>query len=260
MKNYKYLFVFFLLTSFFSCEKSEIQINNESFLKKRLLTESELISLGEVHNKHLKNYFKKKTNYQKKSDEPRELLINEFMTAKDFDWNDIDSREGLTYVVDNSIEMQSNNYSTDYYINNFNLTAQDFITRLDNSLTSANNITDLNNKIESIVSEIRNSNLSIEDKNGLLGYSYIMKGSSQLWAPVSLGGEGLYDDVNQNLSKNQKLGWSWRRAARGDAASSMIYFLGIGLTIIAPPAGLAVLTGWAWAAGAGSVVAGAGLV
>nr|WP_299031921.1 hypothetical protein [uncultured Tenacibaculum sp.] len=40
----------------------------------------------------------------------------------------------------------------------------------------------------------------------------------------------------------------------------MTFFLGIGLAVVAPPVGLAVLSGWAWSAAAGAVVGGSGII
>lgn len=263
MKIFKTSIILALIITFFSCEKSEVSQddlnilskNNTSFLNKRLLTENELISLGNKHNDYLNDYFR---NNNTAND--RDSLIDEFMILKDFDWNYTDSKNGVSYVIDESISMQSDNYSTANFINNFSSVGQGFITSLDNHLMNATSINDLNNQIDDVVDDIRKSKLSIKDKNGILGYAYIMKSSAKLWAPTSIGGEGLFDAINGSTNRLSSRGWSWNRAGRGDAAASMTYFLGIGLTIVAPPAGLAVLTAWAWSAAAGSVVAGAGLI
>lgn len=266
MKRIKILLQVFLVTLLvLSCTKNEEekinQINNKSLLSQKVLEKEELILIGKNHNSFLINYYKNKTQLLEKTElTEKELLINDFMEAKDFDWNDVDSQKSLEYVIDESIKMGDNNYSVDDYINNFNLTGKDFITRLDENLLNASDINEFNKNADLIIQEITISNLSIEEKNGILGYAYIMKSSAKLWSPVSIGGDGLFDELNSSNEFYARKKWSWRRAARGDAAGSMTFFLGIGLTIIAPPAGAAVLTGWAWSAAAGSVVAGSGII
>ena len=56
--------------------------------------------------------------------------------------------------------------------------------------------------------------------------------------------------------QKKKSSWSWKRAAKGAAVGSMFFFLTIGLTLVAPPAGLAILTNWAWVAATGAIGAG----
>jgi len=261
------LIILCVIVSLFSCETEDTTNNSDNILNSRVLTKNELVTLGNDHNKYLNNYYKKvkenlnDDNLMFRTSNSKDLLIDEFMNSKDFEWNETDSRSGLTHVVDETIDMQSSNFSPENFINNLDETGRDFVNRIDNYLINNNNISILNSQIENITNEINNSNLSILDKNGILGYAYILQSSAKLWAPISIGGEGLYDEINGGTSnKLSARRWSWSRAARGDAAGSMVFFLGIGLTIVAPPAGLAILSAWAWSAAAGSVIAGSGII
>lgn len=101
----------------------------------------------------------------------------------------------------------------------------------------------------------------------VLGTVSVAKSSAYLWAPVQMGGYGLFDSLFNPPPNGGGTAarWNWGGALKGDVAGSMGYFGGvIGDALITgaawvPGANAVILGGWAIAAGIGSIGGGFGI-
>jgi len=222
------------ITLLASCSQYDNELNDNNKINLTNLNFNELIEqqqsfLNEYHN----NTVSKKSNNSIENFDKNKLgsfIEDELASISQYDYD-------LRYL-DNQFSEEANSYLSDLMI-------------LVDEFEDTDKFTENTNKL---VNEIKTSNLEEYEKNALIGTVEITKNSTIYYAPSELGG---MQNKSQYLSKKE---WSWKRAAKGAAAGSMTFFLGIGLTIIAPPAGAAVLTAWAWSAAAGAVVGGSGIV
>lgn len=170
-------------------------------------------------------------------------------SIENFDKNKLGS-----FIEDELASISKYDYDLRYLDNQFSEEANLYLSNLMILVDEFEDTDKFTENTNKLVNEIRTSSIDEYEKNVLIGTIEITKNSTIYYAPSELGG---LQNKSQYLSRK---GWSWKRAAKGAAAGSMTFFLGVGLTIIAPPAGAAVLTAWAWSAAAGAVVGGSGIV
>ena len=220
-----------------SCTKNEEQLNENQTLN---ISSVNIALLGKTSTNLLNKYYNKSssknTDEVSFSDEDK-IIMGSFIEEK------------LTLI-------ESNDYDVRFLDNNFSLEANQFLAELMVSVDELKSINDFKLKISSLVEKVDNSSINDFEKKAIIGTIEVTKNSTIIHAPIELGGEGL-TTLNPDLAAKK---WSWRRAAKGAAAGSMTFFLGIGLAVVAPPVGLAVLSGWAWSAAAGAVVGGSGII
>lgn len=124
-----------------------------------------------------------------------------------------------------------------------------YIVKILNEADHINSLDAFNDKLNSIEQQAQ-ANLSCDDLDVVLGTVKVAKSSAKLWAPTTLGGDGLFDSTFGQNPPMQIM--SWRGALIGDASGSAQYFMSIGVAGAAglgvPGANAAILGGWAIAA------------
>lgn len=105
----------------------------------------------------------------------------------------------------------------------------------------------------SFIEQKAKANLTCNDLDIVLGTIEVAKNSAKLWAPTSIGGDGLFDYSFGSNAPMQTM--SWQRAIIGNASASALHFLTLGVgpavSKATPGANAAILAGWALAAAVG---------
>jgi hypothetical protein len=158
-----------------------------------------------------------------------------------------------------SIEMVNNLAAMGYdFRNNQSSTIRNakyfpYIVRILNEIDGiGNSLQTFNGRLDGIQNDAI-QNLECLDRDVVLGSIKIAKSSAQLWASTAIGGEGLFDRIDGN---GLAMPMGWRGALIGDVSGSAQYFAGLGIGAAVgwaiPGANVAILGGWALAAGLAS--------
>ncbi len=209
---------------------------------KEILSHEEMLELGSNHNSFVNQYLER---FELPSS-IAELEANILKLTTTIDG------EVLNYILPKIVEF---NKGADYisFFNGLSTLAIEVIDKVLQAISNLDNLDKISALVYQEMENVRKLELSVLEKNIIQANFYVMEASMRFW--LSDEARQKVNTYNDNF-KGVKPLWSWRNAAAGDGLSAGFYFLGVGLTIIAPPAGIAVLTGAAWAAAGGSLVAG----
>ena len=224
------------------------------------LSYDDMISIGLLHNKYA-------LRIQSKLTLNSDTEIQEIVDALTVLYNDELDRLNITdfplsyqYVIEKSMDVNQELRSMEYDLRAWNicmLSSEGFseFDKIFNALNDATDVQDINNIMDVLVSHYTTTNLTQYEKEILITSAEVARNSFELWAPESLGGLNLYDNIHSGI---QLRAWSWRNAARGDVAGLATYFNGLAVTGIInaawiPGANGAIAAGAAAAAVGGSI-------
>lgn len=213
---------------------------------KEIFSHEEMLELGSNHNTFLSQYLER-------FELPRsvkELESNILVLTTSID------EKVLNYIMPKVIEFNNGEEYLNFFIG-LSAPAIEIIDKVFQTISAIDSFDEISLYVFKEMESVRKTKLSIIEINIIQTNFYIMAAALRFWTSekTRLKTNSAHDDFN-----DIKPLWSWRNAAAGDGLSAGMYFLGVGLTIIAPPAGLAVLTSAAWAAAGGSLVAGSGIL
>ncbi|MCA0236555.1 MAG: hypothetical protein LCH81_09245 [Bacteroidetes bacterium] len=123
-------------------------------------------------------------------------------------------------------------------------------------LNNFSTISELNEELDKLEESII-EDLECTDRDFLLVCISVARNSSSLWAPVSIGGSGYYDDIEEKLELMGAVQYriNWRNVAEADlwGAASAFFAYGFGLAV--PGTNAAIAISIAYSAGFSSVTA-----
>lgn len=266
IKPMKKLLLFALIIASFTiaCTKHSSVTENPSDLNTRMNTANvtnsyipvdfDLLNIGALHNKHVIWLLDSIHRIPK----IEAVIDNARLFFSGLDFQPIDQSNGEMHqhalVISNELAQAGFDFRN---LSNPNVSANVKM-YIDNLLTSMENSTNLNDMLDAInvVNNDALSHLTDADLDIIKGTCIIARYSAVLWSPVTEGGLGYYDKVNQT-SPDVRDGGRIGKFVIGDVSASASYFtsLGIGAALGwgVPGANVAILGGWALSAGIGSL-------
>ena len=201
-----------------------------NFCSKRVLTDQEIIEIGNLHNEFLEDAIAK-VNFSSsdlKSEVKNtflELNNNKINMSKEERENILSKENSYDFLASNlkscSNPIQYINASIDY-VNNNNF-----------------NYNELQIKIVSLENSAKQS-LSGEELDAVLVYFSVLKKSSYFWMPINLGGSGKGSATIANTSTSDNMA-TWEKCLLADAIATGGTFIQIGLALCATPVMLTAL-------------------
>jgi len=216
---------------FVGCQKSNVMsVQEDNKLPKRYFSSSytplDFSDLGETHNNLIKNAYSSVNFASPTIMEDIEVFFTEVafdyysLGLSENDWKDL--------LIDINSKLKAINFdlrnSTD--LGELNIETANFIFEILDKCENLQILSEFNLDIDSILNSASNE-LTNLDFDIVKASAIIAKKSAELWAPTSIGGEGLFDTTFGN---NPQLRGGWRGALIGDVAGASQYFLGLGIT------------------------------
>jgi len=238
-----------------SCKKEKI-ISNEvielSNTKEQvsdfeILTDEQLLFIGEYHNESLESVF---SNFDWRTDSLKDELSNNFI-SNNIELNDYSNEYLLSRCI--------NDYDTNYMILQSELSIL-ALNIVDEAILLSKDIISINSYNEQVDILKFDARNTIEDNielNSVLLTLEVLKYSAYFWSPIEVGGQGIGFEYINSFDNEDRTGPKDVLAADGISAGIGMIGLGIGAGIFGGPIGwgaLAVVGGEAALSSAASLL------
>ncbi|MDR3273396.1 MAG: hypothetical protein LBT29_07950 [Flavobacteriaceae bacterium] len=194
MEKIKNSFLSILLISpftlFYSCNNESSDILTGNTDEKRILTDEQIRSIGELHNQTL------------------ELAFNDFnWSTNDMEKEFIDKFNDLEIAKENNLKFKkAHSLETNLVYIQQNLKERknfQFFERTINYLNANDvSVTKIEDFMKKLELEMKESNSSVRDYESFLVFSSVIQHSAKFWLPVKKGGFGNYDKFKTLENRN----------------------------------------------------------
>ncbi len=218
MRTVLFFFTFASAFFLFTCEEEPGTSLNTEALSCFNFTETELISIGDYHNRYLTQVYES-VDFNS-CDNCEEEITNAFKNL------DIDV-SGLGISLDSLINMAAKTYSnlesTDIrtWTNSpFNQSTHNYLSAIMDELDYSSSHSDYVDRLDSLKLLVTGDNsIDCLNKEVIIATIEVAKKSAYLWMPVSMGGLDYYSLYQQNSIEFRRRPWSWKNAFTSDVAS-----------------------------------------
>lgn len=248
------------ITTFVACNKSDNKIETSNQQLSTMSASScvtvdfNSADFGELHNQYVISLYNG-VNFSNLNNAKTQILNNFKNMQVDASVFNMTEEDFKNSVLSVNQELSNHKYDLREWSNNplANSNLYPYVVKILNEIDNITNLSTFNSKLNSIEQEAIN-NLTCSDLDLVLGTLKVAKSSAKLWAPTSMGGDGLFDNTFGNNPPQLLKGW--KGAVVGDASGSAAYFttMGIGMAVgwAIPGANVAILGMWALSAGVAS--------